>query len=259
MLLRRSATTPNDADVPSALIDLIGEVAAERARGGAPHAVIGLPRAVDYEHGLLLWAPHLPERWPDLLACDELSARLRMPVHVANDADLAAVGEAAFGAGLGVGDVAYLTISTGIGAGIVHRGRLVHGTRSLGEIGHTVIDWHAWRAGRPSTLEELGSGSGIAHLAREAGTRYAHAAEIEAAARRGDADAAPSGRTRSPPARLASSNLVMAFYPSTVVIGGGLGADRGSSRRSGSGSWAGPNTTPPTSPSSPRLSATMAH
>src|SRR5271170_5717843 len=61
LLMRRSATTPNDADVPSALIELIAEVAAERAHGQASHAVVGLPGAVDYEQGRLLWAPHLPE------------------------------------------------------------------------------------------------------------------------------------------------------------------------------------------------------
>ncbi len=170
VLLRRSAATPAHADVPAALIDLIGSVAAERAHGRSSHAVVGLPGAVDYEAGRLLWAPHLPEGWPDRLSRDELTARLSMPVHIANDADLAAVGEAAFGAGAGTADVAYLTISTGIGAGVVFGGRLLRGRRSLGEVGHTVIDWRAWRAGLPSTLEELGSGSGVARIAAAGGT-----------------------------------------------------------------------------------------
>ena len=123
-----------------------------------PHAVVGLPGAVDYESGRLLWAPHLPARWPDLLSGEELSAQVGLPVSIANDADLAAVGEAAFGAGAGTADVAYLTISTGIGAGVVHGGRLLRGKRSLAEVGHTVIDWNAWRRGSPCTLEELGFG-----------------------------------------------------------------------------------------------------
>ena len=112
-----------------------------------------------------------------------------MPVHIANDADLAAVGEAAFGAGAGTADVAYLTISTGIGAGVVFGGRLLRGRRSLGEVGHTVIDWRAWRAGLPSTLEELGSGSGVARIAAEVGLAAVDAPGIEAAAAGGDADA----------------------------------------------------------------------
>ncbi len=223
LLLRRSATTPNDADVPSALIELIAEVAAERAHGQASHAVVGLPGAVDYEQGRLLWAPHLPEGWPDLLSCDEISAHLSLPAHVANDADLAAVGEVAFGAGAAAGDVAYVTISTGIGAGIVQSGRLLRGARSLGEVGHTVIDWHAWRQGLPSTFEELGSGSGIARRARESGSRLVNAEEIDTAAQHGDADAMAIWQDAVTACAVGVSNLVMTFYPNTVVIGGGLG------------------------------------
>jgi glucokinase len=67
VLLRRSVPTPIGADVPASLIDLIGTVAAERGYGEASHAVVGLPGGVDYEAGRLLWAPHLPEKWPHLL------------------------------------------------------------------------------------------------------------------------------------------------------------------------------------------------
>ena len=117
------------------------------ATHGARAAVVGLPGAVDYDAGRLLWAPHLPERWPDQLSDEELSRRLGLRVHIANDADLAAVGEATFGAGGGIADVAFITISTGIGAGVVHDGRLLRGRRSLAEVGHTVIDWKAWKEG----------------------------------------------------------------------------------------------------------------
>ncbi len=173
VLLRRAVATPTDADVPAALIDLLEAVSKERALGAPSHAVVGLPGSVDYESGQLLWAPHLHADWPSVLSNDRLTARLGLPVAVANDADLAAVGEAVFGAGARGVDVAYLTISTGIGAGIVHHGRLEHGRRSLAELGHTVIDRRAWREGLPSTLEELGSGSGLARLAHEAWSRIA--------------------------------------------------------------------------------------
>jgi len=223
VVLRRSAATPGHADVPAALIDLIASVGAERGHGSASHAVVGLPGAVDYEAGRLLWAPHLPERWPELLSRDELSERLGLPAHIANDADLAAVGEAAFGAGAGITDVAYLTISTGIGAGVVHGGRLLRGRRSLAEVGHTVIDWCAWREGSPSTLEELGSGSGLARLAREAGLGPLDAREVESAAARGEARAITVWQGAIAACAVGVSNLVMSFYPSTVVVGGGLG------------------------------------
>ena len=227
ILLRRSAPTPGHADVPAALIDLIGAVGGERAHGTASYAVVGLPGAVDYEAGRLLWAPHLPESWPDLLSDEELATRLGMRAHIANDADLAAVGEAAFGAGVGAADLAYLTISTGIGAGVVHEGRLLRGRRSLAEVGHTVIDWHAWREGAPSTFEELGSGSGLARMARDAGLGPLDAREVESAAAGGDARATAIWEGAITACAVGVSNLVMSFYPSTVVIGGGLGRGAG--------------------------------
>ena len=223
VLLRRSAATPDHADVPAALIDLIKVVGAERGHGTVSHAVVGLPGGVDYENGRLMWAPHLPEGWPHLLSRDELSARLGMPAHVANDADLAAVGEAAFGAGTGTADVAYLTISTGIGAGVVCGGRLLRGRRSLAEVGHTVIDWRAWQEGSPCTLEELGSGSGLARIAGETGLDARDARAVEVAAAAGNTGAIAIWQGAIAACAVGVSNLVMAFYPSTVVIGGGLG------------------------------------
>ena len=223
VLVRRSAHTPEHAGVPAALLDLIREVGGITDHGAASHAVVGLPGAVDYEAGRLLWAPHLPEGWPHLLSRDELSSRLGMPAHVANDADLAAVGEAAFGAGRDATDIAFLTISTGIGAGVVQGGRLVRGRRSLAEVGHTVIDWHAWLEGVPSTLEELGSGSGMARLSREAGLEAVDAREVESAVAAGDPRATAIWQGAIAACAAGVSNLVMSFYPSTVVIGGGLG------------------------------------
>ena len=223
VLLRRSAPTPADADVPASLIDLIASVAAERDHGAATHAVVGLPGAVDYDAGRLLWAPHLPPQWPDLLSADGLTEHLGLPASIANDADLAAVGEAWFGAGAASHAVGYLTISTGIGAGVVHAGRLLRGPRSLAEVGHSVIDWHAWLEGGPSTLEELGSGSGIARQAREVGLGSLGAREIQASAEAGEPRAAAIWQQAIGACAAGVSNLVMAFYPTTVVIGGGIG------------------------------------
>jgi glucokinase len=223
VLLRRSAETPAEAHVPRALIDLLRAVGAEDGHGAASHAVLGLPGAVDYDAGRLLWAPHLPESWPHQLSRAALTRQLGMDVHVANDADLAAVGEAFFGAGAGSTDVAYLTISTGIGAGVVHGGRLLHGRRSLAEVGHTVIDWRAWQEGRPSTLEELGSGSGVARMSLEHALGALSARDIASAAAQGDAQAREVWHSAIAACATGVANLIMAFYPSTVVIGGGMG------------------------------------
>ncbi len=223
VLLRRSVPTPAEADVPASFTDLIAAVAAERSHGAATHAVVGLPGVVDYEAGRLLWAPHLPRQWPDQLSTDGLADHLGLPVSIANDADLAAVGEAWFGAGATSSSIAYLTISTGIGAGVVHGGRLMRGTRSLAEVGHSVIDWGAWRDGAPCTLEELGSGSGVARAAREVGLESQGAREVQAGAAAGEPRALAIWQQAIAACAAGVSNLVMSFYPSTVVIGGGLG------------------------------------
>jgi len=133
------------------------------------------------------------------------------------------VGEATFGAGAHGTDVAFLTISTGIGAGVVNSGRLLRGRRSLAEVGHTVIDWLAWQEGLPSTLEELGSGSGVARRAGEAGLGTVGAREVEAAAGAGDPRAIAIWRGAIAACAVGVHNLVMSFYPDTVVIGGGIG------------------------------------
>ncbi len=226
VLVRCAVATPTDTDVPAALIDLVGSVRNNTAHGTPSHGVVGLPGAVDYKAGQLLWAPHLHADWPGMLSNDRLTARLDLPVFVANDADLAAVGEAVFGAGAHGVDVAYLTISTGIGAGVVHAGRLEHGRRSLAELGHTVIDWRAWQRGLPSTLEELGSGSGIGRLAREAGLGPLDATDVATAAGRGDASAVGIWRDAISACAIGVANLVMSYSPDTVVVGGGLGTRR---------------------------------
>jgi len=223
ILVHRTEPTPAHDDAPAALVDLIRSVIEMSGQQIADHAVVGLPGPVDYDAGMLLWAPHLPESWTTLLTNDELTNRLGLPVFIANDADLAAVGEATFGAGMGTPDVAYLTISTGIGAGIICGGRLLRGRRSLAEVGHTVIDWNAWCAGRPSTLEQLGSGSGMALEAADAGMGEVDARAIAGAAHSGDRRARDIWSRAVSACAVGVCNLVMMFSPSTVVIGGGIG------------------------------------
>ncbi|MHB8467787.1 MAG: ROK family protein, partial [Acidimicrobiales bacterium] len=133
---RLERPTPHDGTDTSALTALMAEVAGNVT--GCTSAVVGVPGRVDYRVGALEQAPNLPVTWPPMLTEARLSQTVGLPVALANDADLAAVGEAFFGAGRAFSDVAYLTISTGIGAGVVLGGLLVHGRRSLAEVGHAV-------------------------------------------------------------------------------------------------------------------------
>jgi glucokinase len=211
--------TPHDAECPEALIGLVGEVL---ERGETTHAVIGVPGRVDYGRGRLEHAPNLPSGWPQALDEELLGARLGLPVRLANDADLAAVGEACFGAGRGHRDVAYLTISTGMGAGVVLDGRLVAGTRSLAEVGHTVIDQPAALRGAVATLEHLGSGTALERRAAEVGLPAA-GAEIIELVHAGDPDAARVWDEVVAIIAVGVANLAFLFSPTVVVLGGGVG------------------------------------
>ena len=145
---RRSMATPRDAACPDALEELAGDVL---ARADVAQAVIGVPGRVDHRRGRLEHAPNLPPHWP--AAVDEmlLCERLGVAVSLANDADLATIGEGYFGAGRGHADVVYLTVSTGVGAGVLLGGRLVAGARSLADqqvvlVRHAQTEWS--RSGR---------------------------------------------------------------------------------------------------------------
>jgi len=216
---RRAAPTPRDAHCPDALIELVGDVL---DTGDVRQAVIGVPGRVDYRQGRLEHAPNLPTHWPETLGEKLLADRLGVAVSLANDADLAAVGEAYFGAGRGHADVAYVTISTGIGAGVLLGGRLVAGSRSLAEAGHTVLDSAAARRGEPASFEDLGSGTALAELAEDAGLPTDGARIVELV-HDGDPDASRVWDELVAAMAVGVTNLAFQFSPSAIVLGGGVG------------------------------------
>jgi glucokinase len=201
------------------LVDLMRKVA---SGGPVAHAVVGVPGRVDYQGGRLEYAPNLSPSWVESLSEDHLSSELGMAVSIANDADLAAVGESWFGAGRDFADVAYLTVSTGIGAGVVVGGLLVHGRRSMAEVGHTVVDGQALAEGRPATVEELGSGTALDRLAEEAGLDVT-GRELVRQVRGGDAAAGKVLTRVITAAAIGAVNLAHLFTPDVLVVGGGLG------------------------------------
>lgn len=214
---RVEVPTPRSADA-GPLVALGREVLAP---GAVRAAVIGVPGRVDYGAGVLEHAPNLPPGWLDELNEDRLEAALDLDVSLANDADLAAVGEAWFGAGRDFRDVAYLTVSTGIGAGVVTGGLLVHGRRSLAEVGHSIVDWRALDSGW-ATVEHLGSGTALGRLARAAGFD-ADGPEVERRRRAGDPVASEVWEEVVTVAAVAAVNLAQLFTPEVIVVGGGVG------------------------------------
>src|SRR4029079_943762 len=116
--------------------------------------------------------PHRPD-WRDVPRAELAAAAFDRPAFLDNDGTAGAAGEHRFGAGRGTQAMVYLTISTGVGGGVVidgagQRGRSGNG----GELGHVTVDWHGRRCrgcGRRGCLEAYCSGTSIAERAVEAG------------------------------------------------------------------------------------------
>ncbi|MEZ5340574.1 MAG: ROK family protein [Acidimicrobiales bacterium] len=211
--------TPVADPEPTALANLINEMKVE---SDATRIVIGVPGIVDNELQQIETGANLPPSWLGYLTADWFAARTGLSVSLANDADLAAVGESAFGAGASFGDTVYVTISTGVGAGMVLGRRLVGGRHSGAEIGHCVIDLVAAKNGRPCTVEDIGSGTAIVREAKRSGIEATGAAFADLV-RAGDPTATIIWERAMEAVGIGIVNLCWVATPEVVVVGGGVG------------------------------------
>jgi glucokinase len=102
---------------------------------------ISAPGPLDPTGRRLLAPPNLPG-WDDVPLASALEDRLGRPVRLENDANAAALAEWRHGAGQGFANAVYLTMSTGVGAGLILDGRLYRGSRgAAGELGHARVAW----------------------------------------------------------------------------------------------------------------------
>ena len=197
-------------------------------------AGVGVPGPTDPVKGMLIDPPHLPG-WHNVPVAGLLEAATGVPTHLENDAQLAAYGEFHKGAGRGSRHLVFVTISTGIGGGIVIDGKLYSGAGgAAGEVGHVVIDPNGpiCSCGRRGHLEALASGTSMARIAAEriAAGEPSTLSELEsitakdlgAAAGEGDALAlsvlADAGRLLG----LSLGGLLNILDPEVLVLGGGV-------------------------------------
>ncbi|SCK32366.1 glucokinase [Streptomyces sp. WMMB 714] len=200
---------------------------------------IGCGGPLDSSEGTLIAPPHLPG-WRDVPVTRLAEEAYGLPAVLDNDGTAGAAGQWRFGAGRGTRHLLYLTVSTGIGGGMVIDGRTYRGAAGNGgEPGHVTVRPDGRRCagcGRAGCLEAYASGTSIAERAREAVAR-AHregeptllgeadpltAEDVAAAAREGDplarrvwdetTDALSSGLT----------TIVNLYEPELVVLGGGV-------------------------------------
>ena len=112
---------------PEKVLDAVAAAARQAAGARPPGAVaVGIPGPLDAGSGVVFAAPHL-KGWVDVPAREMLEERLRCPVAIANDADLAGYAEWVAGAGKGSRHFIFMTISTGIGGGLIVDGEPVAG------------------------------------------------------------------------------------------------------------------------------------
>ena len=131
---------------------------------------IGVPGIIDIQAGKIRESPNLPG-WSDYPVRDEIEKRLQAPVILENDANVAALGEKWLGAGRHVGDIAMLTLGTGVGGGVIFNGKIWHGmTGMAGEFGHVTVepDGQLCGCGNRGCVEQYASATAIVRMAREA-------------------------------------------------------------------------------------------
>jgi glucokinase len=133
-------------------------------------AGVGSVGPLDQKTGRILSPVNMPG-WGVVPLVETLSDSLGIPVYLDNDANAAALGEYRFGAGRGVEDMVYLTISTGIGGGAILDGKVYQGASgNAAELGHVSIDYNGrpCGCGNMGCIEQYASGTAIARRTREA-------------------------------------------------------------------------------------------
>jgi glucokinase len=192
------------------------------------------PGPLDPYTGTILDTPNIPE-WVNFPVGPKLSEHFGVPVYLDNDANMAGLAEWQYGAGRGHNDLIYLTISTGIGGGVISNGRLLQGYRGMGaELGHMIIDPNGpvCGCGHHGHAESFASGTAIARYFCEqldAGQKSSlpaqpapSAAQIAEAALQGDALAISAFQRAGHYLGIAVANYLATFDPSILIFGGGV-------------------------------------
>jgi len=236
---------PTDAEaglevVLERIVGSLGGALAKAGLGQGDLAAVGIcsPGPCDTDAGVISSAPNLPG-WRDVPVCRYLEERLGVPARLENDANAAALGEHVYGAGHGCRHLIYMTVSTGIGGGLIIDGRLYRGATGVaGELGHMTIepDGPLCGCGNRGCLEALASGTAIAargeELVAQGGSallaRLAQeeddltAETVSRAADQGDIACQGIIRRARYYLGVGLASYVNIFNPEVIIIGGGL-------------------------------------
>ncbi|MBN1174442.1 MAG: ROK family protein [Micromonosporaceae bacterium] len=238
-LVRKELATPRGepAEVLRIVAATVRNVLEIGQLGPTPISAVGVvvPGLTDFHTGVCMLAPNLG--WRDVPVSQLLSEELACPVYVHNAGQAAAVAEHIEGAGVGVEDLALLYAGTGLSAGVISSGRVLHGAGgTAGEIGHCAVPGlqEHCACGKTGCLETVASGRGLITAVRRAveagrptvlaGQRDLDGRDIADAAQRGDVLAREAIADLGRYLGYATSWLINAYSPAMVVVGGGLAA-----------------------------------
>lgn len=228
------------AAITASIADLVADL--RESHPGVAAVGVGAAGYVDRTRSVVLFAPNLAWREEDLRA--EVEALVSLPVVVENDANAAAWGEFAFGAGEDVDDLLLLTVGTGVGGGLVLDGQVYRGAFGVAaEVGHmrVVPDGHLCGCGKRGCWEQYASGSALVRSVRTAVEAHAPRAMplleraggvvdrvtgplITEAAGDGDEFATAALATLGRWLGEGVASLVDILDPAVTVVGGGVSA-----------------------------------
>jgi len=195
---------------------------------------IAVAGPLDLESGVIQKSPNIPA-FDNFPIVDFLKLRFAAPVFLGNDANLAALGEWRYGSGQNHNNVIYLTISTGIGSGVIADNRLLLGARGMAaELGHVIIfpGGPKCSCGKRGHLEAIASGTAIARWTSDQirqgqnstlkGFQDIDARIIAEAANNGDSLALSAFERAGEALGIALVNFLVIFNPSCIIFGGGV-------------------------------------
>jgi glucokinase len=229
---KRVKTKANEPDTFGRLINLLEDVWPKNEKVDA--IGVSSPGPLDSHTGIIMNPPNIKE-WRDFPITAKLTEHFGIPSYLDNDANLACLAEWKFGAGGGHHNLLYLTISTGVGGGVIIEDRLLQGHHGLAaELGHTTVqtDGPLCGCGQYGHLESYSSGTGIERFVAEQlrvgresildPNKTNSAQTISETASPCDAVSIEAYAIAGKYLGIGVANFLHAFDPSIVIFGGGV-------------------------------------
>lgn len=222
ILTKLSERTPAE---PQAVLERVINMARQLDRPDVEGIGVGIPGRVDVANREILSGGIV--NLAGLGFAQRLEAALGKRVVIENDCSMALIAEMHIGGAMGYENVAMLTIGTGIGGAVAHAGRIYHGHRAAGQLGHICVspDGPPCPCGRRGCVETFSSGTALRRHIAEAGLSAATIGEVFELAAGGDDAARGVLRQWAAPLRAALDNIAATMDPEVILLGGGLGCD----------------------------------